>query len=73
MASSQSKDKTANNEVEVIRHSQNVEEQNLGSDLKEERVVDIGKIRVLGLSQEDEEFYLGFPADARKKLIHKVT
>lgn len=42
------------------------------ADEKVEKVVQIGEIRVLGLPPEDEEFYLNYPPEQRKKLVHRV-
>jgi hypothetical protein len=41
-------------------------------DEKLEKVVQIGEIRVLGLDAEDEEFYVNFGEERRKKLVHRV-
>lgn len=59
--------KNAEDQVQVVADDQNVRDEG-----KTERVVEVDHIRVLGLNQEDEEFYLSYSPEARKKLIHKV-
>lgn len=43
------------------------------ADEKVQSVSQIGDIRILGLSQEDEEFYIIYPVESRSKLLRKVT
>lgn len=42
------------------------------ADEKAEAIVTIGDIRVLGISAEDEAYYVGYPAEKRAKMIRKV-
>lgn len=42
------------------------------ADEKVEAIVTIGDIRVLGISAEDEAYYVGYPAEQRAKMIRKV-
>lgn len=35
-------------------------------------IVEIENFRVLGLSPQDEDFYMNFPPEKRRKAIHKV-
>lgn len=39
---------------------------------KPHQVVEIEGFRVLGLNTEDAEFYINYPAEKRKKVVHKV-
>jgi hypothetical protein len=39
---------------------------------KPHQIVQIDNFSVLGLSTEDAEFYINYPTEKRKKVIHKV-
>lgn len=39
---------------------------------KSRQIIQIDNFSVLGLSSEDAEFYINYPMEKRKKVIHKV-
>jgi hypothetical protein len=62
----------SNPNLQVEHAEPAIERQLTDIDGKNNKVVQIGQLRVMGLSSEDEDFYVNFPAKDRATLVRKV-
>ncbi|CAG9990003.1 unnamed protein product [Clonostachys byssicola] len=62
----------ANPNMQVEQVEPAIERQLTDVDGKNNKVVQIGQLRVMGLSSEDEDFYVNFPVKDRAALVRKI-